>query len=212
MLEWLFVPSESAQDVAKRLGRVWRGSATITQLRLTSKARPCLVIEPETMSALTKPRWPDVLTDWVDIYEEPLFPSPRLPVAGELLSEAGGEVLAVFADLGDPAGARGGTAWYQKGGLIELEQVGRASVAWQKGQPLSRPKVSDARAQLAAMGRSFADTARDAGLYDRVEAGRAVTAEAVLLRAILRMVDADPPAINELAELLRQSPHARMTL
>jgi hypothetical protein len=153
-----------------------------------------------------------VLTDWVDIYEEPLFPSPRLPVAAELLSESGGEVLAVFADLGDPAGARGGMAWYQKGGLIELEQVGRAAVAWQKGQPLSRPKVSDARAQLAAMGRSFAETARDAGLYDRVEAGRAVTAEAVLLRAILRMVDADPPAINELAELLRQSPHARMTL
>ena len=121
-------------------------------------------------------------------------------------------LLAVFADLGDPAGARGGTAWYQKGGLIELEQVGRAAVAWQKGQPLSRPKVSDARAQLAAMGRSFAETARDVGLYDRVEAGRAVTAEAVLLRAILRMVDADPPAINELAELLRQSQHARMTL
>lgn len=212
MLEWLFIASDRVPDLERRLAKVWRGGAHVSILRLTAKARPCTVIEPDGAVALTRPRWPDVLSDWTDIYEEPLFPSPLLPVAGELLSETGAETLALFADLGHPGGARGGVAWYQKGGLHELEQVGNAAVAWQKGQPLSRPRVHDARAQLAALGRTHADTDRDAGLYERVEAGRAITAEAVLARALLRLTDADPPPINTLAELLHRGGRAHLRL
>lgn len=210
MIEWLFISGEYPQDLDRRLAKVWRGSAWVSLLRLTKKARPCTIIEPESVTALRQPRWPDVLTDWTDIYEESLFPSTRLPVAGELLSETGSETLALFADLGHPQGARGGVAWHDKGGLIEFEQVGNAAVAWQKGQPLSRPKVHDARSQLAALGRSMTETDRDAGLYDRVGAGRAVNAEAIMARALLRLTDADPPPINELAELIHRSGRARL--
>jgi hypothetical protein len=211
MLQWLFISGEYPPDLDRRLAKVWRGSAWVSVLRLTAKARPCTVIEPEVATALQKPRWPDVLTDWTDIYEEPLFPSALLPVGGELLSETGAESLALFADLGHPGGARGGVAWYQKGGLLEFEQVGTAAVAWQKGQPLSRPKVHDARASLAALGRSVADNQRDVGLYDRVESSRAVTAEAILARALLRLTAADPPPVNELAEILHRGGRARLT-
>jgi hypothetical protein len=212
MLEWLFVAGEYSPEFERRLARAWRGSAWDSVLRLTAKARPCTVIEPEAATALQKPRWPDVLSDWTDIYEESLFPSALLPVAGEVLSETGPEVLGLFSDLGHPAGARGGVAWYHKGGLVEFEQVGSAAVAWQKGQPLSRPRVHDARAQLAAMGRSFADSDRDAALYDRVDAGRAVTAEAILGRALLRLTDADPPPISELAQVLHRGGRTRLRL
>jgi len=212
MLEWLFIPGDYPADLERRLAKAWRGGAYVSVLRLTAKARPCTVIEPDGATAIKKPRWPDVLSDWTDIYEESLFPSPLLPVAGELLSETGAESLALFADLGHPSGARGGIAWYQKGGLHELEQVGNAAVAWQKGQPLSRPRVHDARAQLAALGRSHAENDRDAGLYDRVESSRAVTAEAILARALLRLTDTDPPPISELAEILHRGGRAHLRL
>jgi hypothetical protein len=212
MLQWLFVAGDYPHDLERRLAKAFCGSALVSVLRLTAKARPCTVIEPEAATVLRKPRWPDVLTDWTEIYEEPLFPSPLLPVAAEVLSETGAESLALFADLGHPSGARGGVAWYQKGGLVELEQVGSAAVAWQKGQPLSRPRVHDARAQLAALGRSRADNDRDAGLYDRVESSRAVTAEAILARALLRLTATDPPPISELAEVLARGGRARLRL
>ena len=212
MIEWLFISGDYPPDLNRRLATVWRGSAYVSVLRLTQKARPCTVIEPESITALRKPRWPDVLADWTDIYEESLFPSPSLPAAGEVLSETGGETLALFADLGHPSGPRGGIAWYHKGGLTEFEQVGNAAVAWQKGQPLSRPRVHDARAQLASLGRSVAASDRDAGLYDRVESSRAVTTDSILARALLRLTDADPPPINTLAEVLHRGGRARITL
>lgn len=212
MIEWLFISGDYPPDLNRRLAAVWRGSAYVSVLRLTQKARPCTVVEPESITALRKPRWPDVLSDWTDIYEEPLFPSPGLPAAGEVLSETGTETLALFADLGHPSGPRGGVAWYHKGGLAEFEQVGNAAVAWQKGQPLSRPRVHDARAQLASLGRAVADTDRDAGLYDRVESSRAVTTESILARALLRLTAADPPAINTLAEVLHRGGRTRITL
>lgn len=212
MIEWLFISGEYPADLNRRLSAVWRGSALVSVLRVTAKARPCTVVLPESVTALRKPRWPDVLSDWTDIYEEPLFPGPALPAAGEALSETGAECLALFADLGHPSGPRGGIAWYHKGGLSEFEQVGNAAVAWQKGQPLSRPRVHDARAQLASLGRAVASTDRDAGLYDRVESSRAVTTESILARALLRLTAADPPPINELAEVLGRGGRTRITL
>lgn len=216
MIEWLVIPlhEDAVADVVRRLQRAWRGSALVGSLDLSPKrgARPALVVAPDAVTPLRKPRWPDVLTDWVDIYEEPLFPSPQLPVAGEILSEAGAEALALFADLGDPQGARGGVAWFEKGGLVEIEQVGRASVAWKKGEALSRPKLSDAKATLASLGRRFADTERDAGLYERAEQGRAVTAEAVLTRALLRILGTEPPELNELFAQFERGPLRKLSL
>ena len=217
MIEWLVVPAHDdvMADVLRRLGRAWRGTALCGRLQPTPKSRPALVLVPEAVTAARPPRFPDVLTDWVDIYEEAIFPSPLLPVAGELLSEAGAEALALFADLGDPRGARGGVAWYEKGGLVELEQVGRASVAWRRGEALSRPKVSDAVAGLASLGRRFADTERDAALYERAEQGRAVTAEAILTRALLRVLGTsrlEPPELSEVFAQVERGPTRRISL
>src|SRR5262245_4002228 len=139
MIEWLLMPGNQAQVCRQVLGRAWSGAARLHVLQPSRKSREVTVLVPEAASARRAPRWPDVLTDWADIYEEPLFPSPRGPVAGEVLSEVGDECLALFADLGAPSGARGGIAWYEKGGLVELEMVGHAAVAWQQGKPLSRP-------------------------------------------------------------------------
>ena len=210
MIEWLILPGAVTPELARRLAAVWRGNALSSSPYLGNKARSCTIVAPETISVTRQPRWPDVLSDWSDIYEEKLFPSPTLPVAGELWSESGSEALALYADLGHPGGARGGIAWYQKGGLVELEQIGKAAVGWQKGQPLGRPKVSDARSQLASLGRAIADSDREAALYERVESSRAASTEMVLYRALTRMFSVEPPPLNELAELFRQSSPARV--
>lgn len=210
MIEWLILPGAVTPELGRRLGAVWRGSAAAASPYLGNKARACTIVAPDSIQVTRQPRWPDVLSDWSDIYEEKLFPGPTLPVAGELWSESGGEALALYADLGHPGGARGGIAWYQKGGLVELEQVGKAAVGWQKGQPLGRPKVSDARSQLASLGRAMADSERDAALYERVESSRSASTEAVLHRALTRIFAVDPPPLNELAELVRKSSPVRV--
>ena len=64
-------------------------------LRPTPKSRTIAVISAEGASARRGPRWPDVLGDWADIYEERLFPSSLMPVAGEILSEQGGDCLTI---------------------------------------------------------------------------------------------------------------------
>lgn len=215
MIEWLVIPGsdDAVADLLRRIGRGWRGTALVGRLQPSPKSRPAVVVTPQEVSPLAKPRWPDVLTDWVDIYEEPLFPSPSLPVAAQAVSEAGTEVLALFADLGDPRGARGGIAWYEKGGLVELEQVGRASVAWRKGEALSRPKISDTVATLASLGRRFADSEREAAAYERAEQGRAVTAEAVLARALIRVLGRlDQPDLSELFAQVERGPQRRLSL
>lgn len=200
MIEWLLLPETKLAVVRGRLPQAWSGSALAYPFQPTKDARPALLLVPERAVARRAPRWPDVLSDWSDIYEEPLFPSPRLPVAGEVVSEGGVECLALHLDLGHPSGARGGVAWYDKGGVVELEQVGAASVAWRRGEALSRPSLSGAVSQLAALGRRTAGTARDAGLYERVETSRAVTAEAIVLRALLRLCGDDPPPIQEILQ------------
>lgn len=211
MIEWLLFPGEFSADVPRRLGRVWRGSALASVLRLPG-ARPVTVIEPTQLQAVRQPRWPDVLSDWVDINEEPIFPSPLLPVAGEALSETGPEVLAMFADPSQPDRVRGGIAWYERGALRELEQIGRAAVAWRQGQPLGRPRVSDVKSQLFSFGRRLADTKRDVDLFERADAARSVTAEAVVERALRKLLDTEPPALPELAQALERGGRAKLSV
>jgi hypothetical protein len=212
MIEWLLMPGNQLPLLRTLLGRAWRGGAQARVLQPTDRSREITVLIPEDAQALRQARFPDVLTDWVDIYEEPLFPSPRAPVAGEVLSEQGDDCLALHADLGAPGGARGGIAWYEKGALVELEQVGKAAVAWRRGEALGRPSAVGVKAQLASLAGRMADTERDAGLYERVEAGLSATTEAVLGRALLRLLGDDPPPLNELARAVLAAPGARLQL
>lgn len=209
MIEWLLLPGDQAALCRTVLGQAFRGSAQARVLRPTPRSREITVLGLEAASPRRQPRWPDVLTDWADIHEEPLFPSTRAPLAGEVLSETGPDCLALHADLG---AARGGIAWYEKGALVELEQVGRAAVAWRRGQPLGRPRAGGVRAQLASLARRMADSPREAGLYERVEAGLAVTAEALIARALLRLLDDDPPLLPELSRAVLTTPGRMLPL
>ena len=211
MIEWLLYPGEFSAELPRRLVKVWRGSALVSVLRLPD-ANVVTVIEPQQVRALREPRWPDVLSDWVDINEEPMFPSPTLPVAGEALSETGPEVLCMFADPAEPERVRGGIAWYERGSLRELEQVGRAAVAWQKGQPLGRPRVTDFKSQLFSFGRRMADSQRDADMFSRADTARAVTAEMVVARALAKLLDTDPPALPDLAQAIERAGRAKLTV
>ena len=211
MIEWLLFPGEFSADLPRRLVKVWRGTSLVSVLRLPD-ARVVTVIEPRELRALREPRWPDVLSDWVDIHEEPIFPSPLLPVAGEALSETGPDVLCMFADPTEPERVRGGIAWYEKGRLRELEQVGRAAVAWRQGEPLGRPRVSDLRSQLFSFGRKLADSRRDADMFQRADNARAVTAEAVVARALTKLLNTEPPALPDLAAALERGGRAKLTV
>src|SRR5579862_8778000 len=115
MIEWLLLPGNQVEAVRALIGQALRGSAQLVVLQPTPKSREVSVLVPRGAQALRQPRWPEVLTDWVDIYEEPLFPSAPVPVAAEVLSESGTDCLALHADLGAPAGPRGGIVWYEKG-------------------------------------------------------------------------------------------------
>lgn len=204
-------PGEFTAELPRRLGKVWKGSALCSVLRL-AKANVVTVVEPLDVRAVRSPNWPDVLSDWSDIHEESLFPSPLLPVAGEVLSESGPDVLCLFADPSQPERVRGGIAFYERGALRELEQVGRAAVAWQKGQPLGRPRITDFRSQLFSFGKKMADTRRDADLFQRADAARAITAEMVVARALLKVLDIDPPSLPDLAQALERSGRAKLTM
>jgi hypothetical protein len=212
MIEWLLLPGNQIEAARKLLGGAWSGGARIALVQPTARSRALTVITPESARAHRAPRLPDVLSDWVDIYEEPLFPSPLLPVAGEVLSERGEDTLALHADLGDPARPRGGIAWYEKGALVELEQVGKSAVAWRRGEALSRPTLAGARSQLASLGRARADDDAEAGLYDRVASGLAATAEALIARALIRLLADDPPPLNELAAAVLRAPNGTLRL
>jgi len=81
----------------------------------------------------------------------------------------------------------------------------------------SRPTPKEMRAITSSVAHSysperFADTERDVELFERVGAGRAITADAVVARALLRAFDADPPPFDELVALFERSPRTRLSL
>ena len=203
MIEWVVVAvprggkRPASEVVVERLGRAWAGRARLGWVELGPKVNPCLLLAPDGATPRRAPRFPDVLTDWADIYEEPLGHSALVPVAAEVISEGGQDVLALVADLGDPEGPRAAVGWYEKGALVELEQVGQASVAWKTGGELRRPSAGDVTSALASAAKHLSDDS----VFDRIEQGRDAAAEAILLRAMRRALAADPPKMRELLAL-----------
>lgn len=203
MIEWVVVAvprggKRPATDVVvERLGRAWSGGARLGWAELGPRVNPCLLLAPDGATPRRAPRFADVLTDWADIYEEPLGHSALVAVAAEAISEGGQDVLALVADLGDPEGPRAAAGWYDKGALVELEQVGKASVAWRTGGELGRPAAGDVTSALASAARHVSDDS----VFDRIEKGRDAAAEAILLRAMRRALAADPPPLRELLAL-----------
>jgi len=137
------------------------------------------------------PRWPDVLSDWHDIYGDPLFPDHALPVLAEALSALGAEALALHADNG-LVGAT--VAWYEKGALALYEHVGSATVSWTEADGLGRPPDGTLRSAAAGF------------VLDRIALQNKANGEALLDRALHRILAHDPPPFEELAGMVVTAP------
>ena len=165
-------------------GWVWRGSAYVSVLRLTQKARPCTVVEPESVTAPV-PAALARCAQRLDRYlRGTLFLSSQPPAAGGAVRDRDRDARPVRRS-GHPSRGAAASLGTTRAGWLSLRWKRCGGLA--ERQPLSCPRVHDARAQLASFGCAVADSDRDAGLYDCVESSCAVTTESIIARALLRL-------------------------
>jgi hypothetical protein len=197
MHAWVVVEAEHAGLVSSALARAWRGRAALTRLALPARrgSRELLFAWPESAEAIRPPRWPEVLSDWHDIYGDPLFPGDALPVLAEELSALGAEALALHAE---PGLARATVAWYEKGALALYEHVGSATVSWTEADGLGRPPDGTLRSAAAGF------------VLDRIALQNRANGEALLDRALHRILAHDPPPFEELAGMVVTAPRLEL--
>ena len=194
MHAWLVVEAEHAGLLPAALARAWTGRSASARLSLPARrgSRELLFIWPDGAVPLRAARWPDVLADWHDIYGDELFPGgDALPVLAEELSSLGPEVLALHAAPG-LAGATVG--WFEKGALALYEHVGDATVSWTEKDGLGRPPDGTLRSAAAGF------------VLDRIALQNRATGEALLERALHRILAHDPPPFEELAGMVVSAP------
>lgn len=211
MINWLVVRAEHRDAVGHALPRAWRGGeAAFADLRFPRAA--VTFVWPVGASARRPARWPDVLGDWRDIYEDALFPDDAIPVLAEEAAGLGAEALAAHAELGLK---RASVGWYRKGALAEYEHVGSAQVAWNPEDGLGRPFDGTRRTIGAMAARRFAEMvgAGDfASTLERLEKTAKAAGESLLLSAFLRMLGAEPPPLDQLAGQVAAAPAGRVRL
>jgi hypothetical protein len=195
LFAWVVVEAEHAGLVPAAVGIAWRGGAAqVSRVSLPARrgSRELLFIAAAPGQAAARaPRWPDVLSDWHDIYDDALYPDDALAVLAEALSSLGADALALHADHG-LAGAT--VAWYAKGALSLYEHVGGSTVAWNPDDGLGRP--ADGTLTSAVTG----------FVLDRIELQNKATGEALLVRALHRFLAADPPPFDQLAGMVTTAP------
>ena len=170
------------------------------------------VIEPTQLLGCAPAALAGCASDWVDINEEPIFLSPFCLSLGSAIGNRPRGALAMFADPSQPDRVRGGIAWYERGALRELEQVGRAAVAWRQGQPLGRLRVSDVKAQLFSFGRRFAGIQSAMSICSNEPMPHVRDREAVVERACANCSIPKPPALPELAQALERGGRAKLSV
>jgi hypothetical protein len=217
MYSWVVVELEQAGLLPAALARAWQGGgAEAAHVDLPARKEPRVLVftsaDPAggTPAARRPPRWPDLLTDWSDIYSEPLFPDDAMPVLAEEISAMGADALLVHAAPG-VAGAT--VAWYERGALSRYEHVGGATVSWAEGEGLGRPSEGGGRGMAVAGARKLAGavgTDRDEFILDRIEQSARATGEALIERALYRFLAADPPPFDELAGLIARAAPRRL--
>jgi hypothetical protein len=205
MLHFLVVRSQDRQALINAIPRAWRGgqAACANVAFPTKPGYPPQMIHfawAEAARAQRAAVWPDVLGEWIEIYEEKFFPDDTIPVLAEECSALGAEPLAVFGDNGL---GRVTMAWYRKGALVEIEHVGSAAVAWLPDSGLGRPFDG-----------SMAQMASHAGLVGKL-AGRMqgvsmAAGETILHHAFFRMLEQDPPEISSIAGMVAAAQAARV--
>jgi hypothetical protein len=217
MLEWAVVKAEHRQILPTAMQKAWRGGeGVVADVGFETKPgyppRFVTFAWGEGTSARRAAAWPDLLTDWTDIYDEKLFPSDVIPVLAEEASALGASVLIAQADHGLGRASQG---WYAKGALVEYEHVGSASVAWMPGTGLGRP-FDGSTAQLAGQaGKRVAKFLGDKGTSDvlsRMEGANVAIGAAILEHAFFRVLDQDPPTMDILAGMVSQGQVTRIRL
>jgi hypothetical protein len=209
MFAWAVIRDDNGNVLSPALSRAWQGNAAVARLVF---ATPILVIWPEGARARRAPRWPDVLGDWQDINEEPLFPNAEQPVLGEELSGLGAPVLCAHAG---PGFATGSVGWYERGALISYEHVGGSSVAWDPDDGLGRPFDGTAASIAALGGKRVAKlfgSDSTADVLERQQLANRAVGGVLLTRALHRMLGGKPPELDDLAGMVANAPVTRVTL
>jgi hypothetical protein len=199
MIEWLAVRAEHRDEVARALARAWKGSgAAVADLAFPKGVRVSFV-SPGGAVARRAARWPDLLADWRDIYEDRLFPTDAVPVLAEEASALGAEVLAAHAE---PGLARASVGWYRKGVLAEYEHVGSAQVAWTppggRGRPVAGTRPTGGAMATKRLAEVLGAT-QVADTLERLEKTSKAVGEALLAHAFIRLIGEEPPPMDELA-------------
>jgi hypothetical protein len=210
MFQWVVARSEHRDLLARAAQSALRGGELVmAHFAYTGKkpGKPVVIAWTQGARAARAPRWPEVLADWRDIYEEELFPSDEAPVLGEDVSGLGAEACAIHAA---PGLAHATVAWYAKGALSAYEHVGEATVAWTPSEGLGRPAEGTARDVVASAGQKLASRDSDVALFERMELTSRAVGENIVRRALLRLLDVDPPAPDALAGLVTRAPQTRV--
>ncbi len=217
MFTWLAVLATQRSVLDLALAKAWKGgTGIVAELDLVSskrrQPRPALVAWSEGAQSRRAPRWPELLDEWRDIYDEKLFPTPECPVLAEEVSGLGADALIVH---GEPGLTRASIGWYAKGALVEYEHVGSATVAWTPETGLGRPLDGSVGQAMALGGKRLASLVGSddsVNIFDRIRDTSAALGEVLIRRAFLRLVDQEPPPIDELNGLVAQAPRRRVTL
>ena len=212
MFAWVVIREDKSGVLAAAIARAWSGGdAVVARLSFPArKPREIAVVWPERARAKRAPRWPDLLADWHEIYEEPLFPDANLPVLAEELSGLGAPTLCAHAG---PGLATGTVGWYEQGALIGYEHVGGASVSWDEEAGLGRPFDGTASSIAALGGKKVAKlfgSDRDVDMLERVNLANRAVGNVLLTRAFHRILGMDPPAMDDLAGLVAQAQPVRV--
>lgn len=209
MIQWLLVRGDHRDLVYRCFGTAWAGGTACEALVTVGKTT-VVVAYNEGGRARRPPRWPEVLADWHEFHEaEPLFPDPLVPTLAEEVAALGVDALALAVA---PGMERVTAAWYHAGALVEYELVGAVAVAWYGGRGLGHPQVADFVHAAADIGAKVADSAAEAALYERIDRGLAAEAGGVYAKAMRRLLDAEPPACDALAQLVARAPCGRWRL
>jgi hypothetical protein len=209
LFEWTVVEQERQAVLVEAISRAWRGGHGVVctlEVPARGRPRPLLVAWAEGARAARSPRWPDLLGDWSDIHEEPIFPSPEAPVLAEEVSALGADAFVCHAA---PGLGQATVGWYEKGALIAYEHVGAATVSFTPDDGLGRP-FDGSVAQLLTRGARR--LLPDENVLERIEKTNAAVGEHLIARAFLRLLDVDPPPIDELAGLVARAPTQRFRL
>ena len=213
MIQWMLLEGPGGDVPEKAVRRAWQGGrAVIAELSFPTRksALQISVAWTEGARARRPARWPDVLAEWHEIYEDALFPDDACPILAEEASGLGADALVIH---GEPGLTRSTVAWYAKGALASYEHVGSASVAWAPDQPLGRPFDGSLSSAAAWGGKKLASllgSDRDTALFERMEKTAQAVGEALIKRALWRLLDRKPPTLDELAGQVANAPQRRL--